>query len=54
MINLSGMIDVLFITSFFVLGAEWWERFADLFRYPGDPAAATTPGRVPAPAARTS
>jgi hypothetical protein len=31
--------DAAFIASFFVLGAEWWERLKRLFRYdPGAPA----------------
>lgn len=35
LVGLLVMGDVLFITSFFVLGGEFWARFSQLFQWPG-------------------
>lgn len=36
LINLLILGDVLFITSFFILGEEFWARLKKLFEWPGD------------------
>jgi hypothetical protein len=35
LVGLLVMGNVLFITSFFVLGGEFWARFSQLFQWPG-------------------
>ena len=35
LINLLILGDVLFITSFFILGGEFWARVKKLFEWPG-------------------
>ncbi|MBU0630986.1 MAG: hypothetical protein KKC80_08795 [Candidatus Margulisbacteria bacterium] len=36
LVGLLMLSDVLFMTSLFVLGGEFWERLNKLFKWPGD------------------